>query len=364
MGRHRWKTVFGIVVTIALLAWVLRDVSAQEVWHELSQSNPLWLALAVALATLSFALRAVRWRILLEPVISDTRFNSRFGAVCIGFAVNNILPARLGEFTRAFALTRTEPVPLSASIASLVVERILDGVVLAIFLFVTISLPGFPLGEGSTAELIRRTANIGAVAFGIGLGVLWLAARRPAATGRLFDRTVARWLPDRFAEKASHAAASFVHGLGALASPGVFLRALFWSFVVWIDLSLSIWAGLEAFDISGPGIPGSHFLQAVIAFAVAAPSSPGFFGVFEAAVRVGLGPWNVSAPRVVSFATSYHILTFIPVTLIGLWYLQRLGLSWSDVGRAEQRAEERPAARLETAGPPPAEEDGARGGSQ
>ena len=331
--------MLGIAITVALLAWVLRDVSAQEVWHELRQSSPLWLLLAVVLATLSFALRAVRWKILLEPVISETSFDSRFGAVCIGFAVNNILPARLGEFTRAFALTRMEPLPLSASIASLVVERILDGVVLAIFLFVTISLPGFPLGDGTTAELIRRTANIGAVVFGVGLGLLWLAARRPEATSRLFDRTVVRWLPDRFAEKASRAAASFVNGLGALASARVFVRALFWSFVVWIDLSLSVWAGLEAFDITGPGIAGSHFLQAVIAFAVAAPSSPGFFGVFEAAARVGLGPWNVSAARVVSFATSYHILTFIPVTLIGLWYLQRLGLSWSDVGRAEMQVE-------------------------
>jgi uncharacterized membrane protein YbhN (UPF0104 family) len=216
-----------------------------------------------------------------------------------------------------------------------VVERILDGVVLAIFLFVTLSLPGFPLGDGSTAELVRRTANVGALVFGIGLGLLWLAARNPASATRIFDDMVVRLLPDRIADRASQAAASFVAGLGALASPGVFARALFWSFVVWIDLSLSIWAGLEAFDISGPGIPGAHFLQAVIAFAVAAPSSPGFFGVFEAAARVGLSPWDIPAARVVSFATSYHILTFIPITLIGLWYLQRLGLSWSDLGRAE-----------------------------
>lgn len=339
MGKHRWKTLLGIGVTVALLAWVLRDVSAAEVWHELKQSNPLWLLLAVVLATFSFALRAIRWRVLLEPVCDGTSFDSRFGAVCVGFAVNNILPARLGEFTRAFALTRTEPIQLSASIASLVVERILDGVVLAIFLFITISLPGFPLGDGSTAELVRRTANIGAIAFGVGLGLLWLAARNPAATSRLFDRIVVRWLPERFGERASGAAAAFVAGLGALASPGVFLRAMFWSFIVWIDLSLSIWAGLEAFDIGGPGIAGAHFLQAVIAFAVAAPSSPGFFGVFEAAARVGLGPWNVAAARVVSFATSYHILTFIPVTLIGIWYLQRLGLTWSDVGRAEEAGE-------------------------
>lgn len=113
------------------------------------------------------------------------------------------------------------------------------------------------------------------------------------------------------------------------------MRALFWSFVVWIDLSLSIWAGVMAFGITSPGVSGSIFLQSVIAFAVAAPSSPGFFGVFEAATRLGLSLWSISPARIVSFATSYHILTFIPVTVLGLWYLQRIGLSWQDVGRSE-----------------------------
>ena len=336
MREHRWKTLIGIVITIALLAWVLRDVSAAEVWHELREADLVWLGLAVVLATLSMVLRAMRWRILLDPVEPNTRFDSRFGAVCIGFAVNNLLPARLGEITRAFAISRTEPVPLSASIASLVVERILDGVVLALFLFATISAPGFPLGEGTTAELIRRTANVGAVVVGIGLGLLWLAARNPDGAVDLFDRTIGRRLPDRLSDRASHAAGAFVAGLGALARPRVFLRALFWSFIVWIDLSLSIWAGIMAFGITGPGISGSFFLQSVIAFAVAAPSSPGFFGVFEAAARLGLSLWSVTPARIVSFATSYHILTFIPVTVLGLWYLQRIGLSWKDVGRSEE----------------------------
>ena len=164
----------------------------------------------------------------------------------------------MGEITRALALSRTESVPLSASIASLVVERILDGVVLALFLFATISAPGFPLGDGTTAELIRRTANVGAVVFSVGLGMLWFAARNPAGAVALFDRTMGRWLPDRYSDRASGAAAAFVVGLGALARTGVFVRALFWSFVVWIDLSLSIWAGVMAFGITGPGVSGSH----------------------------------------------------------------------------------------------------------
>ncbi len=342
MGRHRGKTIFGLAITVALLAWVLRDVSAAEIWAEVRTAHIGWLALAVLLATFSFVLRAWRWRVLLEPVQPDTRFQNRFGAVCIGFAVNNLLPARLGEFTRAWALARRERVPLSASIASLVVERILDGVVLASFLFVTISLPGFPLGEGSTADLIRRTANVGAVAFAVALLVLWLAARDPDRAADLFDRSVARLLPDRFAVRASRIVHAFSSGLGALSRPWVFLRALAWSLVVWFDIALSVWAGLLAFDIVAPGVTGALFLQAVIAFAVAAPSSPGFFGVFEAATRLGLGLWEVPAARIVSFATSYHILTFIPVTLLGLWYLRRLGLSLGDVRREER--EDDPAA--------------------
>jgi len=345
MRKHRWKTLIGIGITIALLAWVLRDVSAAEVWHELRAADPIWLGLSVVLATFSMVLRAIRWRILLEPVEPNTSFDSRFGAVCIGFAVNNLLPARLGEVTRALAISRTEPIPLSASVASLVVERILDGVVLALFLFATISAPGFPLGEGTTAELIRRTANVGAAAFGIGLGLLWLAARNPAGAVAFFDRTIGRWLPDRLTGKASKAAGAFVAGLGALARPGMFLRALFWSFIVWIDLSLSIWAGIMAFGITGPGVSGSLFLQSVIAFAVAAPSSPGFFGVFEAAARLGLSLWSIAPARIVSFATSYHILTFIPVTVLGLWYLQRIGLSWQDIGRSQDDQESSERAR-------------------
>jgi uncharacterized protein (TIRG00374 family) len=333
---HRGKTAVGLLITVALLAWVLRDVSPSEIAAELSEARPGWMALAVVLATTSFLIRAWRWRVLLAPGWPGTSLDARFGSVCIGFAVNNLLPARLGEFTRAYALSRSTTVPLSAAIASLVVERILDGVVLAIFLFGTISLPGFPLGEGTSAELIRRTANVGAVAFAILLAALWVAARSPSGAARAFDRTLGRALPERLREKASHIVRAFVDGLGALRRPSTFLLALGWSFAVWLVIALSIWAGLLSFGITAPGVTGSMFLQALIGFAVAAPSSPGFFGVFEAAARLGLGVWDVPAPTVVGFATTYHILTFIPVTLLGLWYLRRLGLSWGEIERSEE----------------------------
>ncbi len=339
MRSHAVKTAFGLTLTVLLLWWVLRDVSAAEVWNRVREADPWLLAGALLTETFSFMLRAIRWRVLLRPSHPDSRFVPRFGATCIGFAVNNLLPARLGEFARAYALSRTEDLNIGASVASLVAERIFDGLVLAFFLFTTISLPGFPLGEGSTAILVRRTANFGALAFGLAFFALWLAARHSDRSVRLFERLAGRLLTPALSQRATRIVAGFLAGLGSLHDTLTFFKALGWSVVVWLNLAVSIWLGLLAFDITTPGLTGAIFLQSVIAFAVAAPSSPGFFGVFEAAARLGLGVYHVPVTDMVSFATSYHILTFIPVTILGLWYLRYFGLSWSEMGHSEEIVE-------------------------
>jgi uncharacterized protein (TIRG00374 family) len=329
----RTKALIGLGVTVLLLWWVLRDVSAAEVWAELVASDP-WLMLAcVAVATFSFVLRAWRWRVLLEPDYTGSDFEARFGATCSGFAANNILPARLGEIVRAYVLSHVAGIPLGGSIGSLVVERVLDGLVLAFFLLLTISLPEFPLGEGSTASLVRQTAMVGSVVFLVGFAVIWLASRHPQRGLRLWKRSLGRAVPARFEDRANRLVASFLGGLRSLSRGPVFVRALAWTFAVWLCLGASIWLGLLAFDIQAPGFAGALFVQAMIAFAVAAPSTPGFFGVFEAAARLGLGVWDVPEAAIVGFATSYHLLTFIPVTVLGLLYLQRVGISLGEASR-------------------------------
>ena len=117
MRGHAWKSVLGLSLTVLLLWWVLRDVSVPEVWQRVHEADPWLLAGAVVVATFSFVLRALRWRVLLSPSHPDSRFVPRFGATCIGFAVNNLLPARLGEFARAYALSRTAlSIPISTDL--------------------------------------------------------------------------------------------------------------------------------------------------------------------------------------------------------------------------------------------------------
>jgi hypothetical protein len=129
---------------------------------------------------------------------------------------------------------------------------------------------------------------------------------------------------------------------------------------VWLCIAASLWIGLLAFGIREPGFIGAMFVQAVIGFAVAIPSSPGFFGPFEAGAMVALGAYGVDSVRIVSFATGYHVLTFIPVTVLGIWYLYRLGIRWSEVEHSEELVEEgvehgertQPAAAPTSAAPP------------
>lgn len=350
MRGHGGKAVLGLLLTAALLWWVLRDVSAYEVLAEIRRADPLLLAAMVATATASFLLRAMRWRVLLLPAHPGTGLRSRFGATCIGFMANNVFPARLGEIARAFALSRSERIGVSPSLASLVVERVFDTLVLAFFLLLTMSLPGFPGGEGEGAAILRRTAAIGAGGFAAGFAGLWLMVRYPEPTMRLFEHSVGRLLTPRVTDRVIRIMAGFIRGLGALHRPVIFLRALAWSVVVWLCLALSIWLGLLAFGITAPGFMGAIFLQAVIAFGVAIPSSPGFFGVFEAAAKVGLGVYGVGSTGIVSFATGYHVLTFLPVTLLGLFYAHSFGIRWSEMGHGEELVESSVAGNGGTAG--------------
>ena len=95
----------------------------------------------------------------------------------------------------------------------------------------------------------------------------------------------------------------------------------------------AFWIGFKALGISIPPT-GALFVQGVIVIGVAAPSFPGFFGPFELAATVALTQYGYDKSQAVAWAVGYHILTFIPITLIGLWYAGRAGLSFGELKRA------------------------------
>ena len=340
-GRGRripWQGLVGAAVTLFFLWWVFRGEDLGAVVRAVAEGDPLLLGAAVAVATSGFVLRAVRWKVLLAPLEPGTTFRSRFGAVNIGFAANNLLPARVGEFARAYALSRLEPVSMSGSFGSLVVERLLDALTLLFLLLLALLSPGFPDdptvgGRDLGAAVGGLLWVVGAVVLVLVLLLLW-----PARTVRGAER-VAVILPGGIRRRVVDALEAFLDGLGALRTPGLLIRAVVWSLAVWLWYAFSFWLAFRAYGIE-EGFVAAIFVQVAVAVFVFLPSSPGFFGPFQAAVKVALTEvYGVASTPTLALAFGYHIGAWIPVTAMGAYYAWRLGFSLSEVRRSEDRVE-------------------------
>ena len=326
-----WKSVIGLSISVALLWWVFRGEDLGAIATEIAAADPWWLLASASVATGGNLVRAMRWKVLLSPLRPHTGLGNRFAATMIGFMANNLLPARAGELVRAWSFARMEKMSVSGCLASLAVERFLDGVIIVTLLVLSLSLPGFPADaaiasqsfEGALAAMVAVLA-IFAIAVTV---VLW----RPGLA-RAVARPFASRLPGRAGERVLPILDGLIEGLGALRRPSLLIRGMVWSLFFWLWHSASFWLGFRAFGIEA-GYAGALFLNGITALAVAIPSAPGFFGPFEAAVRVALvNVLGIGENPALAFAAGYHIAAFIPVTAIGLWYAWRMGFSLREMG--------------------------------
>ncbi|MGH7568342.1 MAG: lysylphosphatidylglycerol synthase transmembrane domain-containing protein [Gemmatimonadales bacterium] len=341
MGRVGGGAI-GLAVTLAFLAWVLHDVRPADLLLHLRRADPLSLIAAVILATLTFPLRTLRWQLILRDV-DGRRFPWRplWRATAVGFMANNLLPARAGEVARAYVAGRQVSVRFTTALASVAVERVFDALVLMGLMALAIAAPSFPRAATVDGSRVTALASGVALVFGALLLVALLVVHRPAPWLAVFGRIARRLLPARLADRVTHAIEGLVAGLTVLRSPARFAGVVGWSLVLWLVSAASYALCFRAFHIDLP-LESALLLQGVIALGVALPSSPGFFGPFEAATRVTLALYGVGADVAVSYAVGYHLSTFVPITLLGLHALTRLHVRLADLRQAGTAPEGKP----------------------
>ncbi len=340
MTRTRWQTLIGAVLTLLLLTWTLRDVQPGVLVQQLRGANLGLLLLGAVVATAIFPLRAVRWVVLLEPIAPGLRFMDAWRAVAIGMMINNVLPARAGELARAYALSReTRAVSFTSALASIALDRLFDALVVFALMFGAMLAPGFPAGAsiaGRPATALVGTWGVATLLLVFGGAVM--VAFRPEFVRAVATRVVRAVLPSwepRVATFVEHSTA----GLAVLRSPSRFARAVFWTVLHWLTNALAFWLAFRAVGITAP-FSAALFLQGLIAIGVAIPSSPGFFGPFEAFAKAGLQIYAVPVTLAVTWAVGFHMLSFIPITAIGACYFSRLGLSLKELrATAQQRTD-------------------------
>ena len=333
--RVNWKAAVGVAVSAFLIWWVLRGEDPAEIVAQISRANPWYFAAAILVGTSGHLVRAFRWKILLHPLKADTRLHSRFASVSIGFAVNNIFPARLGELARAFALSRVEPVPVSGAFGSLVVERFLDTIVLVSCFLVPMALSSFPgvdsLLNGAVGGAVLRT-TLGMLAIFLVVMVALLMFPEPLVHG---VEKFCRRLPGKVGLRWVSVLETFLQALKVFRNPTLLTKAVLWSYAFWLWQGLSFWLAFRAFGID-LGFDAAVFTMAVVGFAVAIPAAPGFFGTFQLGTDLALsGVFAVPEPTALAFSFGYHLGGFFPITIIGLYYVSRLGYSLRELRGSE-----------------------------
>jgi len=311
-------------------------VNLADIGREIARARWGWFVLSISLATLTFPLRAVRWRIMLAASAPGTRLGPVWQATAVGFMANNILPARGGELARAYVGSRLVAVPFTTALGSIAVERVFDGLVLLLLLAAAIADPAFPAAATIAGRSVTTVAAWSGAAFVALLGVLFGLVHAPAGALSLASRVSRRLLPSRAAEFLVGLGRNFIEGLSILRAPRDFARVVAWSFALWLVNGAAFYTGFVAFNVTGLPPTSALFMQGIVAIGVAVPSSPGFFGLFEMASRAGLGLYGVAATSAVSFAVGIHVGWFIPITAIGLWTLARANLSLADLRRRKE----------------------------
>jgi uncharacterized membrane protein YbhN (UPF0104 family) len=156
----------------------------------------------------------------------------------------------------------------------------------------------------------------------------------------VFEAVANRFLPRAFRRPVVDALEAFLSGVGILRSGRLLTEASLWTAFLWTVNAMSFWVAFRAFGID-LSFTAALFFQSCLAFAVSVPSAPGFWGVYELAAHgVLVTLWGQDATTTLAFAVGFHIAGFLPVTLMGLWYAWKLGLSLGGVARTEEVVEE------------------------
>jgi uncharacterized protein (TIRG00374 family) len=331
--KFGWKGALGIVISVVCLYYAFRDFHFAEAMEQARHANYVLLALSVVAATGMFPLRARRWRTILDPVAPNLPFGPLWRATAIGVMMTNVLPARAGELARPFALSRERPdVPFAMSLASVAVDRVFDAIVVLMLLAVAMLLPSFPAGQEIGGQPVSRLATGFAVLPAALMVVLYALVFFPDTLIRLFE-ALARRVSPALERRGSEMLRRFADGLSVLRNPKHFAAVFFWTLLHWLLQPLAFWLGFQAFGIDVP-FAATLFVQGVIVVAVALPSTPGFVGLFEGGAVAGLAVYGVSQTAAGTWALVFHVLSFIPITLIGAYYSARAGLTMDAVSTA------------------------------
>ncbi len=317
-GRQGVQLAVGLAISGASVYLLLRMVDLPRVGAALAQAQSGLLLAAAGMYFVAMTLRAWRWTVLLVPVKRLT-LRQVWPVSVLGYAGNLILPARLGEVLRA-AVLRTRGVPMSAGLATVATERVIDGLTTVVLVLVTMPL----LPQSAPRWLITAGRVVGGV-FATGLLVLWLVLAARPLVARILDRLCIRF---PLLRKPSAWMLRFVDGLAVLRSPSLLAKTLLLTALAWVASIGEYWLAMRAMGVQLTPAAAAFSISA-IGLSSAIPAAPGYVGTQELVGVAVLGLWGVPAAAALAASLAFHVVEIVPIGIAGLIVGWREGVKLS-----------------------------------
>ena len=269
----RWYLWVGLLISLIFLFLALRGLQFDILWETIQNAAVWWLIPAVLVYFLAVWARAWRWHFLLIPIQSIST-KEIFPILTIGYMGNNIFPARAGELVRSILLKRKHGISISASLATILVERIFDGIVVLGFIFLNL---GTVISSGDYQFIIFW----GSAFFISALAIVFLIALFPLKARRILKKITTWLVPTRWREGLTDFLDRFIGGLSSLRSPSALLMVITSSIVIWTIESTVYWLVMRAFPFEVSFL-NLVFMNGVVNLATTLPSAPGYIGTFDA----------------------------------------------------------------------------------
>ncbi|MCB9781125.1 MAG: flippase-like domain-containing protein [Alphaproteobacteria bacterium] len=342
-GRRRrlGGLVVGIGVSGGALLWFLWGIDWPGLGDALARVHLPWVGLAALILLAEFGIRALRWAVLLRPLGASARVTDLFAAQVIGAACNTLLPLRAGEIAKPLVAARRTGHPLSAVVATAVMERVYDlfglvSVLVVMVLVLPTDLTNLPPEEQLLVKNLKLYGGLFGLAAVVAMGIFFALANGRATARRAFV-AIASLGPPPVRDRVVQLYDGFVAGLGNTRDPKGLLQAGLLSVGLWLNGTLAIAVLFRAFDMALP-YGAACFTAIALALTVALPQAPGFVGVFHVAIEKTLVLWGQPVTPAKGYAIVLWAVSFLPVLMVGLAALWREGLDLATIRAASASA--------------------------
>ena len=321
------QLLIGLAVSAFFIYLALPGLHLPDVIEALQTANYWWIVPGVLVYLVGLWVRTWRWQYTLRP-LQHVPLKTLFPDVCIGYFGNNVFPFRAGELLRSYVLKKQTGIDISSSLATVIIERIADGLVMILFVFLALPFAPMPAAYRN-AVIVMTAAFVAATVF-----FMWMA-RRPQRVEVVYNLLARTLLPQAVRSKTDGLYARFMLGLRSLNSPADSTMIFLTSVLIWLMETVKYWFVMHAFDFSVSFVV-LMLMNGLVNLATTLPAAPGYIGTFDTPGIMTLQTFGVDPSVAASYTFTLHTALWLPVTLLGGFFFWRYHLRMSDVESARQ----------------------------